>query len=87
MECKYAVYLERVGAEVVECACVIGLPEVKVLLKPLQLKSVCLLLIGLQLVQPVILLVICNDSLISSVICWLRYLCDYLSSFQDYKII
>ena len=38
MECKYAVYLERVGAEVVECACVIGLPEVKVLLKPLQLK-------------------------------------------------
>jgi hypothetical protein len=47
MECKYAVYLERVGAEVIECACVIGLPEVKVLLKPLQLKSVCLLLIGL----------------------------------------
>lgn len=26
---------ERVGAEVVECACVIGLPEVKVMLKPL----------------------------------------------------
>lgn len=32
MECKYAVYLERVGAEVVECACVVGLPEAKVML-------------------------------------------------------
>ena len=29
---KYAVYLERVGAEVIECACVIGLPEAKVML-------------------------------------------------------
>ena len=27
-------FLERMGAEVVECACVIGLPEVKVMLQP-----------------------------------------------------
>lgn len=40
MECKYAVYLERVGAEVVECACVVGLPEVKVMLNPYILTGV-----------------------------------------------
>lgn len=30
-----SVFLERVGAEVVECGCVIGLPEVKVMFEPL----------------------------------------------------
>lgn len=29
------VFLERVGAEVVECGCVVGLPEVKVNFEPL----------------------------------------------------
>lgn len=28
--CTYSSFLERVGAEVVECACVVGLREVKV---------------------------------------------------------
>ena len=31
---KFSVLVERVGAEVVECACVVGLPEVEVMLKP-----------------------------------------------------
>lgn len=30
---KFSVLVERVGAEVVECACVVGVPEPEVMLK------------------------------------------------------
>lgn len=52
MKLKYSVYVERVGAEVAECACVIGLPEVKVILKPLKL-NLPFLLLAIQIFFPI----------------------------------